>query len=100
MPGCVLTSSRIEFAVAARRIVIAEVGARHAAAAQRLMRGERILLAPCDRCRCGISAGSTCTRAARRIFRAVVVEADGRHDVDDAERHIAHHRAGQFPARE
>ena len=36
--------------------------------------------------------------AARRVFGLVVVELHGRHDLDDAERLVAHHRAGQLLA--
>ena len=77
MPGCVLISRSIEFAVAAGRVVIAEIGAADAAAAERLMRGERILLDLAIDIARDVGRQDM-DRAARRIFRPIVIEADGR----------------------
>ena len=44
MPGWVLTSRQIDLAGAAGRVVVAEVGAADAAAAERPVRGERLAL--------------------------------------------------------
>ena len=96
MPGWVLTSRQASPAMPCA-VVPAEIRAGDAAAAERAMRREREplrLLVDVRRDR----RRQEMRRAARRVFRLVIIEARGRHDLDHAERLVAHHRAGQFLA--
>src|SRR5205814_2081909 len=87
-----------QFAVTARRVVIAEIRPTHPFASQSLMRRQRILLhLAIDIAR--DFRRQYMHRSAWRIFRPVVIEADRGEDVDHAECYIAHHRASEFLAR-
>ncbi len=97
-PGCVLTSSSTSRPGVRRRVVVAEIGARRAAAAERAMRRDRDLhargrrLSACDPRRDDVA------RAAVGVFRLVVVEAVAGDDLRHRERAVAHHADGELAA--
>ena len=76
-------------------IVVAEIGARHAAAAQGVMRLERQIHAVAGN-GCGNIRREDMARTAGRVFGFIIIEFQIGDDLRHAQGPVAHHRDGEF----